>query len=306
MAQARNWVFTLNNPTELLDFEGTAVTYAIYSEEVGDNGNYHFQGYIQMERSTRLAAMKKLIPNAHFEAQRARDNNDARNYCKKVGDPTYIAGPYEYGIFRSQGARMDLLAVKEALDNGATDLEIAEEHFPAFIRYHKSFTVYRTLKEAPRKEIHSVIVIYGSPGTGKTYWVNEMFTNVYWAQRPNNSAFYFENYRGEDAILFDDFYGWLPRDFLLRLCQPYECRLPYRGGESNCAARNIIFTSNRPIWKWYKDPRSNSELDISNLIRRVTHFIYFTGYKQYHQTTDYAIHRQRIEEDLNVTPILIE
>lgn len=116
-----------------------------------------------------------------------------------------------------------------------------------------------------------------------------MFNEIYWAQRPNNGAFYFENYQGQDAILIDDFYGYYPRDFLLRLCQPYECRLPYRGGEAECLARNIIFTTNKKPWQWYK------EKNIENLTRRVTHWIYFTGYKTYSQFKDFQNFYEAVE-----------
>ena len=261
-----------------------------------------------MDRSRRLSYMRKILSRAHWEPQRAKNPEDARNYCAKVDDPTFVSGPYEHGTFRGQGARSDLTAVKEALDNGKSDVEIADSHFNLWvstiiiiiliiiqIRYHKSFTAYRLLKEAPRKEIKNVWVIYGSPGTGKTYLVSDSFEDLYRAVRPNNSAFYFENYHGEEAMLFDDFYGWLPRDFLLQLCQPYPFRLPYRGGEANCSSTSICFTSNRVPWKWWKG-KHGEELDISNFIRRVTKWIYFTGYKTYFETPSYESFRSKIEE----------
>jgi len=296
MAQARNWCFTLNNPDALLDFTTIKnVQYAIYSEEMGDQGTYHFQGYIQMNRPTRLSAMCNIIPRAHFEVQRAGNSDDARNYCAKSGDPSFLAGPYEFGTYLQQGARVDLMAVKAALDNGESDLAIAENHFSSWIRYHRSFAAYRLLKEPRRTTIENVIVVYGSPGTGKTYWATDHFENIYWAARPNNTAFYFENYRGESTILFDDFYGGYPRDFMLRLCQPYEMRLPFRGGECNCLATNIIMTTNKKPWLWWLDPQKR-EQDLSNFIRRVTKWIFFTAYKEYFESNDYSAFRNRIEQ----------
>jgi len=45
-ANARFWLFTLNNPEGLLDFDDFQgkVRYCIYSEEVGESGTSHFQG----------------------------------------------------------------------------------------------------------------------------------------------------------------------------------------------------------------------------------------------------------------------
>lgn len=167
--QARNWVFTLNNPDGLLDLELLSeqfgITYVIYSEEVGENGNHHFQGYVQLNRSRKRAYLQKALPGAHFEPQRAKNSDDARNYCAKVDDPTYISGPYEYGTYRKTGARTDLMAVKADLDSGVSESTIADNHFGAWVRYHKSFRAYVQLKAPKRTEIHSVIgklVIYVS------------------------------------------------------------------------------------------------------------------------------------------------
>ncbi len=276
-----NWCFTLNNPDTLLDLDDPNIRYSIYSEEQGTT--YHFQGYIQLYNKQRLSWMQKLIPGAHFEVQRAKNNDDARNYCAKVGDDTFISGPYETGTYTKVGARTDLIAVKEDLDAGVPMLDIAERHFANWTRYHRSFTLYRTMKMNRRKEIHSVTVIYGSTGTGKTTYAEECTANgaeIYWVDRPNNGAYYFEDYRDEDWILLDDFYGWLPQDFLLRLCQPKELRLPFRGGTHNCCATNIIFTTNKRPWTWYKR-------DMSNFVRRVTKWIHFTDYMTCYETDDF-------------------
>lgn len=265
------------------------VTYIVYSEEVGESGTHHFQGYIQMKAPARRAKMVKIIKRAHFEPQQAHNNEDARGYCMKTTDPTFISGPYESGRFRTQGDRSDLMHIKHQLDSGASDKQIADDHFGSWCRYNKSFALYRQLAVPKRTTLNDVVVIYGRPGLGKTYWVNDYYKPIYWATRPNNGAYYFENYNGENTILADDFYGWWPRDFILRLCQPYECRLPYRGGERECQATNIIFTSNSKPWDWYK------ERDIENITRRVTKWIYFTAFKTYSEFTDYNSFRTAVE-----------
>jgi len=283
------WVFTLNNPDGLLDdIIDDKIKYLLYAEETGETGNYHFQGMIHLQRSQRLSFLKKLIPTAHFEVQRGT-NAEAIAYCKKGGDSTLI---HEYGTpVGGQGTRSDLIEIKKKLDDGIDLKLIAQDdrHFGSWVRYHRSFGLYQTLTITPRTEIHSVVVIYGGTGLGKTTWVEEMFIDIYWVDRPNNGCYYFEGYEKQDCILIDDFYGWLPQDFLLRLCQPKELRLPYRGGASACVARNIIFTTNKTPWTWYKR-------DMSNFERRVTDWIFFTGYKTYYHTKDYNNFRCKITD----------
>lgn len=303
--QCPNWVFTRNVTEEefwsgewaLPDFSTNEnVRYYIYSEEVGESGNYHFQGYVQLHKKQSLAWMKKnLDAKAHWEMQRAKENEDARSYCAKVDDPTFIAGPYEYGTFSKKGGRNDLLMVKKDLDAGATTLDVAEKHFSAWVRYHRSFTLYATLKAPKRITLERVIVLYGPTGTGKTTWAKSEFAGrpMYWARRPNNSAFYFERYAGEKVMLVDEFYGWWPLDFLLRLCLPEEHALPYRGGEYECQATNVIFTSNKTPWTWYK-------YDMSSFNRRVTDWIYMYWFDDvamkplYYQTTSFEKFKEKV------------
>ena len=57
----------------------------------------------------------------------------------------------------------DLLAVKEAIDSGATDLEIAEAHFGSYCRFHRAFTNYRRLKQTAKDWKTEVYVLYGPP-----------------------------------------------------------------------------------------------------------------------------------------------
>lgn len=313
MAQSRYWVFTLNNPDDMLDFSTLKTcAYAIYSEEVGAEGTYHFQGYIQFTRAARLGALKKFMPRGHFEIMRG-SIDQAVSYCRKTDDVSFIAGPYEYGTIIRQGQRSDLMACKDALDSGKKLDYLWDHQFSDMVRYHKAFEVYAQIKAPRRTEFHTCVVIYGLPGTGKTYWATEYFTDIYWTIRPNNQSFYFEAYNGEDCILIDDFYGYYPRDFMLRLCQPYECRLAYRGGERQCLARNVVITTNKHPSRWWKTP------DISNFTRRVTHWLHFTAYKEYTVYKDYlsfyaatdpnAVHRgvqHAIGSQDNNRPVLIE
>lgn len=78
--RARFWVFTQNNipqvreEIELLDFARfpPSVRFCTYSLERGVNGHYHFQGYVELSRTQRLAFMRRIpiLPGAHWEVRR--------------------------------------------------------------------------------------------------------------------------------------------------------------------------------------------------------------------------------------------
>lgn len=61
----------------------------VYGREVGTKEHTpHLQGYIQLKKRLRMLSLKKKlgINTIHLEKQRAKNSEDARNYCLKDGD----------------------------------------------------------------------------------------------------------------------------------------------------------------------------------------------------------------------------
>lgn len=286
-SKCRNWVFTLNNPKGLIDPEEIEdLRYIIYSEECNDaddgSGTNHFQGYLQFKKVKRLTQLKKYIPGAHFEPQRAKNNDDARNYCAKIGDPTFVDGPYEWGYYEGQGARTDLLDCKAMIDSGKSLYDVAQVHFSDAVRYNRGLTWYQNMvlkRQAKRSNFDGLTVIIGATGLGKSHWANAEYPDAYWLTRPQGKGTnaFFDLYEGEKQLVMDEFYGWLPYDFLLRLCDKYQLQLPIKGSFAVCQVTSVVITSNKHVWDWYR----NIE-DISALTRRITKIVVFTGYKQCH------------------------
>lgn len=175
MSRAKHWCFTLNNPeTWPIDFTGYAVSYAVHQREHGSTGTPHLQGYVEFVKRVRLSQVRQIIPGAHWEKRQGpRDN--ARLYCMK--EEGRLEGPWEYGEFssQSQGKRTDLLQVKTLLDSGASESEVASEHFQVWCKYYRSFREYRRLTVPNRDWKSTVHVIYGPTGTGKSRWVAETY-----------------------------------------------------------------------------------------------------------------------------------
>lgn len=136
--QASRWCFTINNPTPN-DEQALAnlpnIRYLIYGRERGQDGTFHFQGFVIFERSIRFNRLHRLLPRAHLEAARG-SSQQARDYCKKDGDFT------ELGEFPAQqGRRSDLDAFVEwckALEKRPTAREIADAHPTTFFRFERN------------------------------------------------------------------------------------------------------------------------------------------------------------------------
>lgn len=81
-----NWCFTLNNYNDndiedLLEFMKKKCKKWIFQEEIGENGTPHLQGFISLNKVSRLTTLKKLNNRIHWEV--ARDPGAAFGYCKK-------------------------------------------------------------------------------------------------------------------------------------------------------------------------------------------------------------------------------
>lgn len=171
MRSAKHWCFTLNNPTDderrnllgLYSIEEHGIVYLVFGEEVGESGTPHYQGFISFNARKTAAFTKRCVSQrAHIEVARGTPAQ-AAEYCKKDGSFN------EYGnIPGGQGARTDLLAVKSAIDSGATLADVAESHFGVYVRYERSLRNYIDLRSVPRLFPTNTIVRWGPTGTGKT------------------------------------------------------------------------------------------------------------------------------------------
>lgn len=103
-SSAYRWCFTAHkwkgqdvdlNDDTAHDVEETikqvAKTYIFQLEKGEQTGRLHYQGYISLKKKLRLAQVKKIIPQAHWEPAKGNDDVAAR-YCKKTD--TQVKGPW--------------------------------------------------------------------------------------------------------------------------------------------------------------------------------------------------------------------
>ncbi len=175
----RNFCFTVNNPgagdlQSIMD--ETAFTYVICGEEVGDSGTPHIQGYAELEKQTRFNTVVRMLPQGtHIESRRGTAQQ-AMEYCKKDG--TW----HEAGCMRNAGKRNDIQKLRDAIDEGATELELYAT-CDAMFRYPAAAKQYlRLTKKAKMTPMDLVL----------RPWQSELTTAVTGVVHPRQVLWYWD------------------------------------------------------------------------------------------------------------------
>ncbi len=99
----------------------------------------------------------------------------------------------------------------------------------------------------------------GVPTTCKSYGksrraLHEAGADAYWVRKPqNNGGLWFDGYDGHANVVIDEFYGWISRDLMCRLCDRYPLLVDTKGGAVSFLAKKIWITSNQsPVMWWQK------------------------------------------------------
>jgi len=247
-------MFTINNPTSdqiPVEFEQKGAVQCIWQREVGANGTPHLQGYVRMNSKRSLAAMKDVHATAHWEPRKGT-HEQAEMYCTKA--ETRNAGPWRFGAAPAAGARSDLAAVHDDLKAGKSITQISDDHFTSFIKYSRGIEKWKLLHTSKNREWHTEVVVYWGPtGTGKSRRaMHEAGPNAYWMLQPGDGqACFFDGYEGQEHVVIDEFYGWIPYAVLLKMLDRYPLMVHTKGGATNFFPKKVWITSNKAPTEWY-------------------------------------------------------
>jgi len=291
---SRRYSFTCWNPElyDLVDEETLpeSIRYLIWQvERCPTSGKTHLQGYLELTKPARFAAIKKMFTiddepaDMHIsQSLGSKEQNIA--YCTKPNesfpdaDPP-IMPPKEFGDSTvSQGSRSDLLAVASAIADGKSIKEIAEEHPLQFIKFHNGIgKLHSKIHEVKRNWKTIVFVLYGPTGTGKTSAVFKEFPDVWCLPSiPANGHPWLDGYYGQEVVLIDDITDEEGKPKIvypefLKLTDRFPHTGPVKGGFIEWAPKVLFITSNYPPNQWYSWKGEGS----SPHLRRIDHIINF-------------------------------
>ncbi len=278
-----HWCFTLNNPQMAIeDFTARLVAlpqvrYAVWQAELGQGtegvpaGTPHWQGYVELTRSQRMAWVRRNISDqAHWEV-RIATRSQARKYCMK--DDTRTDGPWEHGTWHisNQGQRTDIVNYCEDVKAGKRKRDFVTDNNPVLCKYPRYYYDIRSTIVPDIRIGLEVRLNYGDTGTGKTRYAYDTYgTNLYRVPI-SSTGLWMDGYDGQIELLIDDFSGAASKMTLndtLAMLDIYPIQLPVKGSYTWLEAMVIIITTNNHPRTWYKwEDRQNQ---YPALMRRFT------------------------------------
>lgn len=301
----RYWCFTFNNPEWTPDttlqeaYTEGRIRYAVFQGEISESGTYHFQGFISLCRAQRLSFMRKLMPGCHLSL--ARNAIAAEAYCRK--DDTRNDGPYTIGVWEPEkvgsGKRSDLLKLRDAVREGRTIKELIEndELAPALLRHGRAYERLIELYGGTRDWITELHIMFGPPGVGKTTHVLDKYPGAYWKQP---STGWWDGYTGQRDVVLDEFKGWLPFHWLLRLADRSPLIVEVKGGQRIFLARRLVIISNFTPTEWYNQTDAGKW---AALFRRITTFTWMKSQDRLEIYNSYADFETVFKQENGLLPM---
>lgn len=260
----RRYQLTINNPKEhgydhdtikAILAKGAKLLYWCMCDEEGKEETYHTHLYLVFYNAVMFKTLKNKFPTAHIEVPQWGTNSENYAYIRKEGTKYHkdANGHYEYTDAQGkvhvgtnfsdtfeesgdlppdakQGDRNDLRMLYKLIASGEDNAQILGEH-PEYLRdiSHIDRTRQTILEEKYRNVFRRMNVTYisGPTGVGKTRSVREGcgYANCYSVSDYKHP---FDGYRGQAAILFDEFHNSLPLVNMLQYLDGYPLELPCR------------------------------------------------------------------------------
>lgn len=260
----RSWCFTFWETTAediAKTLDPSQIEYAIFGNEIcPSTGRPHVQSYIKFKSPRYWTALRKQYPGTRI----AKANGNAYSnfkYCSK--DDDFI----EIGRRPKQGARSDLLAVKNAVKKGTTVRQIIEDVAVNYQSVKMAETMMKYF-EQKRTWRPNVIWLWGETGNGKTEYAKKLCKNDFCMSQSNGK--WWNEYDAHENVIIDDIReDWVPFKDLLSLLGEHAYTVETKGGTRQFLAKKIIITC---PWK-PQQLFGHIQEDIRQLLRRIDEII---------------------------------
>lgn len=294
---SRKWQITINNPKEkgflhcrIAELVGTMknVIYWCMADEIGDNETYHTHIYLHGRNGIRFSTVKNHFEGGHFEMAKGTSQQN-REYVSKTGKwlnnkkhETCVDGTFEeFGEcpIERQGKRNDLDDLYAMIKDGLSNYDILEQNPQFMLNLDKIERARQVVNEERYKNDWrdlDVTYIYGDTGTGKTRTIMEQYgySSVF---RVTDYLHPFDNYKGQDVIIFEEFRSSVRVADMLNYLDGYPLELPCRYSNKVACFTKIYLVTNISLSQQYRNVQSESVETWLAFLRRIHHVIKYEG-----------------------------
>jgi len=188
----------------------------------------------------------------------------------------------QLGSQPKQGKRKDLDELVEMAKTNKSRKAMIDANPTGVMRYYKGLEYIRSQFEPSRNFQTEAIVYWGPTGSGKTYHVNHLCEGreVFYLTKAmaSSNQVWWDGYNGQDTVVIEEFYGWIPVNVLLNIINTAPFTVPIKGGSRSFQAKRVYITSNAPPDSWYKDlPPAVAAAFKRRFMAPVGH-VFFVGY----------------------------
>ena len=288
--KSRKWLLTINNPKEHgLSHEEIKVilsklknlTYWCMCDEIGKNNTYHTHLFIYKTTQITFQTIKNKFPTAHIDYCRGTCAEN-RNYIRKEGDyantdkaETNLKDTFEEMCEmpeEHQGRRNDLHTLYGLIKDGCSNYDILESNPEYMLQLDKIEQCRQIVKNEHYKNTFRELEVFyhfGKTGKGKTRYVMEKYgyENVC---RVTDYQHPFDNYKGQDVIVFEEFRSSLKIQDMLNYLDGYPLDLPCRYQNKVACFTKVYILSNISLDEQYVDIQEKHKETWLAFLRRIT------------------------------------
>ena len=262
--------------------------YACMADEIGATPHLHL--FLAFKNPISFSSLKRVFEHAHIETAMGSCEEN-KKYIQKSGDKwadseksrTSVEGTFEergeMPQEKGQGFRSDVSCLYELVKEGYSNVEILEkEPTYAIMHFDKLDKIRQTLlMEANKNDYRTLQVnyIWGPTGSGKTRYVLEKYgySECYRIVGYKNP---FDEYAGQDVIVFDEFRSSLPISQMLTLLDGYPCTLPCRYNNKQAGFTKVFLISNESLETQYESVQQFNPETYNAFLRRINKIIHMT------------------------------
>ena len=308
--QSRKYLLTINSSLDCglthekikTLLEALSPAYYCMADETATTGTYHTHVFLYRPSPVRWQTVKNLFPTAHIDKAygSAQEN---RAYIQKGGKwaetdkaETAIAGSFEEcgHMPEPQSEKApEMSALIEDIAAGKTTTQIIRENPRLAFRVKDIDMLRQTFlseKYAEQNRVIEVQYIYGATGTGKTRGIYQRHgaRDIYRVTNyRSGKGVSFDDYHGQDVIVFEEFASQIPIEEMLNLLDVYPLMLPARYSDKVACFTKVYITSNLPLNRQYEAVQLCHPDTWKAFLRRIQSF------------TEYRINREPITRQMS-------